>query len=365
MARIMMMTTEEKGHLNPMIPVAQALLARGHHVGWLSIPEPADALRQVGVEVVKCLPPPGPEHITDGEELARLVRDKLALRGWIQSLLIDSVPAWIEPLMRSFKLFGPEALVVDPMLYQGIIVSHKLDVPWVGVSSSLNPITPPNWQSDIIDNVRALSPRREALFAEYGLQPDFRVCDCLSPYGNTVFSTAEYVGEQAMPSKTYLVGPSIPRGPRGDECPLPWHRLRDGKPLIYASFGSQISWQPDVFSRIAMAVDDADLVISAGDLVGTAWADSLPANVIAVPYTPQHALLERAQVLITHGGANSAMEALYHGVPMLLSPVCNDQFHQARFAKTRGVAVILDLYEATDAEIGAALHTLQNDGDIA
>ena len=280
-------------------------------------------------------------------------------------MLIDAVTAWLEPLKRSFEGFSPQVLVVDPMLYQGIIVAHQLQIPWVGVSSSLNPVTPQGWQSDIMENVRALASPRAALFAEHGLYPDFRVCDCLSPYANTVFTTEEYVGKQPLPPHTWLVGPSIPQGPRGDETDFPWERLREGKPLIYASFGSQISWQPQVFSRVAEAVDDeADLVVSAGPLVQTKWADSLPPNVIAVPYAPQHALLDRADVLVTHGGANSAMEALYHGVPMLLSPVCNDQFHQARFAEMRGVAVVLDLYEATPASIAAALTKLQKDTQI-
>ena len=81
MSRVLITTSPEKGHLNPMVGVAQWLRRMGHTVGWLCLPEPAPQLEQLGVEVLQ-LPhsssssTPVPIE-TGGEALARLVRDEV------------------------------------------------------------------------------------------------------------------------------------------------------------------------------------------------------------------------------------------------------------------------------------------------
>src|SRR5690606_42141768 len=101
-------------------------------------------------------------------------------------------------------------------------------------------------------------------------------------------------------------------------------------------------------------------VISAGQLVETTTLPTDSENVLAVRYAPQLALLQKAQAFINHGGANSVMEALASGVPMLLSPFCNDQFHSAYFVERSGAGLCLNLQKASVEQIGDALHTLLN-----
>jgi zeaxanthin glucosyltransferase len=348
MARILFMTSKEKGHLNPVLPVAMQLQERGHHVGWRCLPHATDRLDQMGIDTSASPPREGAgeeELETGGPELARLVRDDERLLQWIRTLLVDQVPEQIEPNRQVLRQWRPDVLVVDPMLYGGIIAAHLEGIPYVCISSSLNPVTPDDLDCRHTHNMRALDADRKALFARYEMSPRFKVADCLSPHLNMVLATREYLGADVeVPPATHLVGPTQPMGRRGDEVEFPWHKL-DGRPVIYASFGSQISHQPERFEAIAQASEslDVQLVISCGELADAPWADSLPAHVIAVPYTPQRQLLERVQVMITHGGANSVMEALVAGVPMVISPVCNDQPMQAYFATRRGVAVELDL----------------------
>ncbi|MBH9665472.1 glycosyltransferase, partial [Burkholderia multivorans] len=91
--------------------------------------------------------------------------------------------------------------------------------------------------------------------------------------------------------------------------------------LVYMSLGSQLYYHPDVFAKVieAARATPAQLVLSVGELVD---ADLLPADdarVIAVRYVPQLALLRRTHAFVSHGGANSVMESLACGVPMLLS----------------------------------------------
>jgi MGT family glycosyltransferase len=361
-SRVLLASSPEKGHTNPLSGLALALRAAGHHVGWLAVPEASDQLRRLGVEVLEL--GGGPGLVTGGEALARLVRDRKALRAWIRGLLLDAVPAQLGPARAALERFAPDVVATDGMLYAVVIAAEELGVPWAGISSALTLLEPPGLDFDLIRNVRALATDRAALFASYGLHPAFRTCECLSPRLNVVFATEALVGDDAaVPSATWLVGPSLPAGLRGDEPDFPWDRL-SGKPLVYASFGSQISWQPELFRAVAEAAAPlgVTLVLSAGELCSTGLLAGLPGDVVAVPYAPQLALLPRAAAFVSHGGANSVMEALAHGVPLLLLPICNDQPVQAHFLGRAGAGLAIDPAQATPERLRAALLRLLAEG---
>ncbi len=101
------------------------------------------------------------------------------------------------------------------------------------------------------------------------------------------------------------------------------------------SLGSQIYHQPRMFRIVAEAIasEPVEAIFAMGELAGFI---PLPSNVRAVKYAPQLAVLARAAAAITHGGANSIMEAFAEGIPLLVSPICNDQHHNARFVSRSG-----------------------------
>jgi UDP:flavonoid glycosyltransferase YjiC (YdhE family) len=108
--------------------------------------------------------------------------------------------------------------------------------------------------------------------------------------------------------------------------------------------GSQIYYQPHLFSAVAQALPDEDiqLIFAINELYHSPFRHQLPANVIAVPYAPQLQVLPHVQLVISHGGANSVMESLAHGIPVALLPICNDQFLQAQFVTWAGTGIVLD-----------------------
>lgn len=359
--RVLVVTTAEKGHANPMAGVVQWLRREGARVGWLAVPEASPQLRALADEVFEPLAAlPRPELVTGGEELARLVRDRVRLRAWLKALLVDGVEAQLPAVREAIRGFRPDAVATDPMLYQAVLAAHLEGIPFGGISSSLNPVTPEELEADHLDNVRSHAAERDALFLRHGLAPRFRVCDFLSPSFTTVFATRAYAGDVEVPDGVRLVGPSLPPEARGDEVPFPWERLPDGKPVVYVSFGSQIWYQPELFRKVADAAAPlgVTVVLNAGGLAGEDW----PAHVVAVPYAPQLALLPRVSVLVTHAGANSVMEALAHGVPVLASPVCNDQPLQTWFLERSGAGRRVDLASAPVEATRDALAALLSEG---
>ena len=72
------------------------------------------------------------------------------------------------------------------------------------------------------------------------------------------------------------------------------------------------------------------VVLSIGQRMDVAALRPIPDNIIVHAHAPQLALLERADLFITHAGMNSINEGLYYDVPLLLVP---QQLEQALLAQ--------------------------------
>jgi len=357
MSHVLFVVLAEKGHVHPFIAPAQALMQRGHAVSFYAPCDLRAPLARAGFKQDVFVGEQAPSPGNRGEAFAALVRDPARLRRWIHQMLIDSVATEIPRLTEVVAAARPDLIVADPMAYAAPIVAHRNNLPWVGLSTSLNPVVPATWHSELIATTSAL-PRAE-LFAAHGL-PDakFRVSDCLSPFLNVAWTSPALVGP--APPDVLLAGASLPTI-RGDESdPV---SLDPSRPLIFMALGSQIGHQPRMFEVVieASRCQSWQLVLAMGDLAGSI---RLPPDAHALPYAPQLALLARAQAMISHGGANSVMEALAHGVPLLISPICNDQPHNARFVAAAGAGVTCDLAVAQPDEVRTYLTALCADGPM-
>ena len=367
MKRIIFLTIPEKGHVNPMIGPAVWLQRMGHDVRFHAAHDISRQLRLAGLEPLEGnteIPAPPPDA-NRGALFAEKVRDPLWLRQWIGRLLIEEAPAQLPALEAAMARFQPDLIVTDPMIYPAAIAAHRAGVSWVALSNSLNPVLDDTIKSDLLDTVHSLAPARDELFARYGMALKFRGCDMFSPYLTIAFTTPEFIG-RSVPG-VEMVGPSLPPEARGDEADFPWGKLAMDRPRIFMSFGSQIYHQPELFQKVIRATDSmgVQLVLSVNELLSSDALSELPAHVLACYYAPQLALLPKVDVFITHGGANSVMEALRFGVPLLISPVCNDQFHQAHYLRQSGTGIVLDLYGADETQVGDSLRRLLGDATIA
>lgn len=339
MTRVLFCVIPERGHVNPYIGPAQVLSAGGVEVVFHASADISEQLAAAGMTSFAGSRAPAKETHR-GEGFAKRVRDPEWLRAWIKALLVDAARGDVEPMRDVLRRIRPDVVAIDPMVYAAAIACELEGIPWAAISSSLNPVLPDGLDSELLRTVRWLAPERDALFARYGVTARFRGCDVLSPHLTVAFTTEELVGP--VPG-VELVGPSLPRGERGDEVPFPWDRLDRERPVVYVSFGSQIYWQPRLFRRIVDAVAErpVQLVASASDLASSPVLGVLPENALFFSYVPQLAMLRRAAAFVTHGGANSVMEAIACGVPVAIAPLCNDQFHQRWFIERAGVGRVL------------------------
>ena len=177
-----------------------------------------------------------------------------------------------------------------------------------------------------------------------------------------------------LPGPVLLCGPCLPRARAADVDDPALHAFTAADATravarVYVSLGTVFNTQPAIFERlIAGLFHDADhandVVVSAGASI-TALAKHARPGLHLFARVPQVALLEQADVVITHGGNNTVQECLRAGRPMIVVPFGGDQRANARRVERLGVGVVLMPDRLTPAAIAAAVRAVRRPDVVA
>ena len=360
--RILFVVFPEPGHLHPMIGIAQHLVHAGHEVEMFSMEDLSERLAAAGLAIPchvagSTASPPGERRRRRSSDLAALLGRPALARRWYRYALLSQVPAQAAALRELVRARRPDVIATDPFAFAAVLIAEEARLPWAALSTQLLALAPADFRCPYTDYLDELADERDRMFAAAGVTTRFARSEAISPWLSTVFAT-----DALAPCNHALgVGPALPPDRRGDETQFPWARLRADRPLVYASFGSQLAPPAGVYAALAHALDpdEADLVMAIGD---AELPGPLPPHVLAVRWAPQLALLERARVMVTHGGANSVAEALVRGVPLLIVPLGHEQPLQACLVERAGAGLALAADAATRDALTTALRTLLADG---
>ncbi|MBS2552443.1 glycosyltransferase [Catenulispora sp. NL8] len=341
------------GHINPTVGVAAALVARGHQVAWVGNPELVGSLAGPGAEVLDCAVPGAPVVRAAG------LRGPAALKFLWETFLIPLAEAMVPGVAAAVEAFAPDVMLVDQQAVAGAVVAMRCGVPWATSATTAAELGNPlaampkvdAWVRQLLLELEvrnglattAASPRYQCTYG------DLR----FSPHLVLAYSTAALSGEVAALRETLrYVGPSIAERPT--DPAFPWHRLPDDRPLVFASVGTANSDASASFLQAcAEAIADRPHLFG---VVADPTAAVAPAdNVLAVPHVPQLDLLQRADAAICHAGQNTVCEALYHGVPLVVAPIRDDQPVVAQQVTAAGAGVRIRFAHARPTQIGTAL----------
>ena len=339
MKRIAFFCIPAHGHTNPMLPVAAKLVSRGNTVRFYSFNEFKSKIEASGAEFISCdsyLP-----KLTKREEteLKNVSVTEMTIQGIRTTLAIDMF------LHNEFLSFKPDVVYTDSVCFWGKLNAWKHGVPMV-VSTSTFAFN--QMSSQYMKN----SPKELADMI-FGLPKISKELKKLEPYGYHVRSALSlvqsdnntdsivYTSRHFQPyadsfSKHYaFVGPSVFSKDEPDKEKL--------RPLVYISLGTVINDRPDFYSRCIEALknQDADIIISCGNVIDIEALGVLPDNVQVYPYVDQPDILSRADVFITHCGMNSVSESLYMATPPVLYPQTSEQRAVARRTIEIGAGLML------------------------
>ncbi|HEY4180358.1 MAG TPA: glycosyltransferase [Kofleriaceae bacterium] len=340
-ARVLVVVFSDGGHLNPMLSVMQRLEDAGHDLVVFSLQDDVTercaraGLRARCATAALAAVPAGKVEAQRSVAIAKRLANPAWAKRWMSAVLIDPLRAQVAALRAEIAANRPHVIVSDAMAYAGAIAAELEGVAWATVATTLL-----GFASDVATFPPDLAAKRDAAVAATGVRLTFRASDVVSPHLDIVLAYARLLGDLA-PAATYAVGPALPLARRGDERPFPFDALPTDVPIVYVAFGSHLSHGPDVYTAVTSALgpDEAFFVVVLKDLLEEPFAKALPPHVLTVEYAPQLDLLARASVMVNHGGANSVLEALSRGCPMVVLPITYDQPLLARLVEQAGVGV--------------------------
>ncbi|HUR18638.1 MAG TPA: hypothetical protein VMZ51_06835, partial [Acidimicrobiales bacterium] len=132
--KVLLVTPLGMGHVFPMVPLAQALVARGHAVLW-ALPDAAVPLvEQAGIDAVGTspLPPARPsdlmQRFPELRELSPDERPNVMFGKLFGALVAPPMLAGLTPVAHDWQ---PDLVVSDAADFAGPIVAAELGVPGV------------------------------------------------------------------------------------------------------------------------------------------------------------------------------------------------------------------------------------------
>jgi UDP:flavonoid glycosyltransferase YjiC (YdhE family) len=131
-----------------------------------------------------------------------------------------------------------------------------------------------------------------------------------------------------------------------------------GGDAVYFTLGTIFNNEcGDLFSRVLEGIGSlpVEVIVSVGPSFDPAELGPQPPNVRVERHVDQADVLPRCGAVISHGGSGSVLAALAYGLPSLLLPMGADQPWNADRCEALGVARVLDVIEATPADIRAAV----------
>jgi zeaxanthin glucosyltransferase len=399
---LLVISPDYASHALPLLTLAGAWREAGERVVVASGPAVAPLAVSAGCEHVELVMSRGsnggiarPENQPPGEDRALAEFFAATRHGALATLLFQarsrgSDLLWQPELvarrtMELVEAYRPDAVVVDHLAfaatlglralgtrYADVVVGHPRQLPVAGETYGV----PGDWPA-------ALAPDRDGLDA---LQDEARqvtraftdeynrvlrslsaeampVQDAFAAHGDLVLfnyprSLHHPRRARALPLRHAFLGSLVRRAKAAPEVAR-WLERAPGQQVVMVSLGTFLSARTDVMATIVAGLRQLDCrVAMAVGASSPAQLGPLPADWLVAPFLPQPSILERASLLVTHGGNNSVTEALSHGVPMLVLPFSTDQFDGAAALERAGLGLAADPNSLTAADVRAAAESL-------
>ena len=336
--KILFTTHPAAGHLHPMVPVARALVQAGHEVVFATSRRFVERVRALGFRAIEAgfdwLESEGPVTFP---EMATLDFPDIN-RFFMQQLFTDRLARpMVDDLLRFIRSEAPALVVRETWEFAGAIAAERAGIPHAVISAGLNFDI---WRHMVIETVSALR-------CDYDLPPDPELRFLERHLVLDHVPTSLQYPQLAQPATRQAVGKVFfDSDSAAHDAAL---RTLDA-PLVYVTAGTVFNRMPGYFRTIveALAEEQVRVIVTTG-MSGADAADigvpKLPSNVSLARYIPQSQLLQRSALMISHGGFNTVLGAVNHGVPLITIPIAADQGQNGLRTAATGCGVCLPFHD--------------------
>ncbi|WP_078577566.1 macrolide family glycosyltransferase [Salipaludibacillus agaradhaerens] len=324
MSKIVFFSIPAHGHTNPTLPVVSELVDRGHEVRYYSFIEFREKIESCGAKFIPCdtFLPSIPQ-----QELERKVGKDFAA---LIEMIADTTVALEKEISAELRDYQPDCIVSDSLALWGKLLAQKLEIPYICSTTSfafnqytaklMKPGVKEIWRTII--GIRRINKKIKML-RTHGYEVDnmLSIIQNDNETDTIVFTSKDFQPMAETFSNRYaFVGPSIRKSSRVFETVT-------NKKLIYISLGTVLNQHVHFYQNCIKAFTDSnyDVIMSVGEKTNIASLGTIPSNFTIQHHVDQIAVLQRADVFMTHSGMNSVNESLYSGVPMVLYPLHSEQ----------------------------------------
>lgn len=317
MITALLLTGPHAGNVHPTLSLVGELTRRGHRVVHLTTSEFADATASFGAsvltyesavagldpaEVFGANDPTLPHMLYLQENLQIQQAAEAAFDGAPPDVILYEDAPFIAGRLLAHRWNRPTV-----RLSAGFATNHEYSYyqEMVDASGIPGPLTFERFRAELAGVLQARGMRTALEEFWYGIE-DL----------NLVFipRAFQFAGD-SFDDRFRFVGPSLED--RGDRWTPP-----DDRPVLLISLGTSFNDHPEWFQTCSAAFADTRwrVVMTVGSRVDPSELGPLPANVEAHSWLSHFAVLEHAQICVTHGGMGTVMQSLHWGRPMVTVP---------------------------------------------
>jgi MGT family glycosyltransferase len=337
--RLLFTTQPALGHLHPLVPIARAAQRTGHFVVFGVAPSFCPILAKLGFEARAAGADYTDPEVASIRSEGRKYPDLNDQMAWVVGKLFAGILAqrMAPDLLSIAEEWKPDVLVTEVSEFASWVVAERQQLP--------RAVIPFGQYSERANRMRELraGPALEALRRQVQLPPDPEL-KTLEPKMTLIFAPPSYQDPTVPLAPTvHFLRPTL-FDQSGDEKVPDWVRKPRDRPLVYGTVGTAFNTTPGILESIveAAAGEAFDLIVTVGRDRDPALLGSLPANVRVERYIPQSLLLPWCNAVVAHGGYNTVIGSLCHGLPMVLIPLGADQPVHAKRCVELDVAVVID-----------------------
>ena len=277
-------------------------------------------------------------------------------------VLVDTTLALDDMVCKHMQELKPDCIVADSMAVWGKAVALKQEIPFVSSTTTFafNQYSAKIMKKGIGEMFGMLFSMPKVNKNIKRLQdkgyPVKSILDIIQNDNET--NTIVYTSPEFQPcSETFsdkysFVGPSV--------RPVTEDIEKTKDKLIYISLGTVINNSLSFYKKCISAFADTDyqVIMSVGNLIDIKDLGDIPANITVKSFVDQIAVLNKADVFLSHCGMNSVNESLYYQVPLVTYPQTSEQSGVATRVEQLGAGIRLK--KASAESIRETVETVMN-----
>lgn len=345
---VLFTTMPQHSHFHALLPIGLELRDAGHRVAFATAPAFCARITAASMSVY----PVGPDF-TFADTVATFSemkgQDLYAARvACINPVVFKET---LHDLLRVIKWWQPDLLVSEVNEITGVAAAELSGLPFVRHGVGMAAPSKRQLANGAIDVLRA----------DVGL-PDDPEFSWLHRYllldnrPRSLRLTDEYI--------------SVRHDIRPVQCdefiggPVPdWLERLPERTTVYATLDSVFHRKPQVLERVIddLALEDVNVIVAVGENRDAEQLESRAPNVHVTRCLPQSRLLSRVDVVVSHGGFNTFMGALSHGLPSVMVPMTAENVANARVCLEAGVGWALQGDKLRKGQVRRAVRRVLTD----